>query len=103
MSPPNDISATLAAFMLNCPAKAPHLPAQVSIDDPPLAAAVMAASPQTPPLSTHALQVSIDGPPLVAAFMAASLALFWCAFRGSELALTAALVYYAMGLAYEFT
>ena len=89
--------------MLNCPAKAPHLPAQVSIDDPPLAAAVMAASPQTPPLSTHALQVSIDGPPLVAAFMAASLALFWCAFRGSELALTAALVYYAMGLAYEFT
>ncbi|PSC73834.1 fatty acid hydroxylase isoform B [Micractinium conductrix] len=47
--------------------------------------------------------VSIDGPPLVAAFMAASLALFWCAFRGSELALTAALVYYAMGLAYEFT
>lgn len=47
--------------------------------------------------------VSIDDPPIVLAFMAASLALFWLAFGGSELAVTAAAAYYSMGLVYEFT
>ncbi len=35
--------------------------------------------------------------------MAASLGLFWLGFRGCELALTAAISYYAMGLLYEWT
>jgi len=49
------------------------------------------------------VQVSIDDPPLVAAFMVGSLGLFWGLFRGSELALTASIAYYAMGGCYEFT
>ena len=55
--------------------------------------------PPNPPSA----QVSIDDPPIVLAFMAASLALFWLAFGGSELAVTAAAAYYSMGLVYEFT
>lgn len=47
--------------------------------------------------------VSIDDPPIVVAFMAASLGLFWLGFHGSELALTAAISYFAMGLLYEWT
>lgn len=47
--------------------------------------------------------MSIDDPPIVVAFMAASLGLFWLGFHGSELALTAAISYFAMGLLYEWT
>lgn len=47
--------------------------------------------------------VSIDDPPIVLAFMVVSSSAFHLAFRGSELALTASLAYFCMGLAYEWT
>lgn len=47
--------------------------------------------------------VSIDDPPIVLAFMAVSLTAFWFGFGGSELAVTASLSYFAMGLLYEYT
>ncbi|PRW45324.1 fatty acid hydroxylase [Chlorella sorokiniana] len=47
--------------------------------------------------------VSIDDPPIVLAFMAVSLTAFWVGFGGSELAVTASLTYFAMGLLYEYT
>lgn len=49
------------------------------------------------------MQVSIDDPPIVLAFMAASLAAFWLGFGGGGLSVTATAAYYGMGLLYEFT
>lgn len=58
-----------------------------------------------PPLPSLSPQVSIDDPPIVLAFMAASLGLAWAGLGAGAgrpgLALTAALAYFSMGLLCE--